>query len=54
MQRHVGNRLAPVFRPSLLSVAGRRSGRTRTVPLAVLEHEGERGHAAAHRRRQIQ
>jgi hypothetical protein len=45
MQRHVGNRLAPRFRPSLiskLSVPGRRSGRTRTVPVAVLEHEGER------------
>jgi deazaflavin-dependent oxidoreductase (nitroreductase family) len=45
MQRHVGNRLAPFFRPSLiskLSVPGRRSGRTRTVPIAVLEHEGER------------
>jgi deazaflavin-dependent oxidoreductase (nitroreductase family) len=45
MQRHVGNRLAPLFRPSLiskLSVPGRRSGRTRTVPVAVLEHEGER------------
>jgi deazaflavin-dependent oxidoreductase (nitroreductase family) len=45
MQRHVGNRLAPLFRPSLiskLSVAGRRTGRVRTVPVAVLEHEGER------------
>jgi deazaflavin-dependent oxidoreductase (nitroreductase family) len=45
MQRHVGNRLAPLFRPSLiakLSLPGRRSGRVRTVPVAVLEHEGER------------
>lgn len=45
MQRHVGNRLAPFFRPSLilkLSVRGRRSGRVRTVPVAVLTHEGER------------
>jgi deazaflavin-dependent oxidoreductase (nitroreductase family) len=45
MQRHVGNRLAPLFRPSLiskLSVPGRRSGRVRTVPVALLEHEGER------------
>jgi EmrB/QacA subfamily drug resistance transporter/deazaflavin-dependent oxidoreductase (nitroreductase family) len=44
-QRHIGNRLAPLFRPSLiskLSVRGRRSGRWRTTPVAVLEHEGER------------
>jgi deazaflavin-dependent oxidoreductase (nitroreductase family) len=44
-QRHIGNRLAPLFRPSLVSkltVAGRRSGRPRTVPVAVLQHEGER------------
>jgi deazaflavin-dependent oxidoreductase (nitroreductase family) len=41
MQRHVGNRLAPLFRPSLiakLSVRGRRTGRWRTVPIVVLEH----------------
>jgi hypothetical protein len=45
MQRHVGNRLAPLFRPSLvskLSVPGRRSGRWHTLPIAVLDHEGER------------
>jgi hypothetical protein len=45
MQRHVGNRLAPLFRPALLSklsVRGRRTGRWHTVPLAVLEHERER------------
>lgn len=45
MQRHVGNRLAPFFRRSLiskLSVRGRRSGRWQTVPVAVLEHAGER------------
>ncbi len=44
-QRHIGNRLAPLFRPSLVSkltVAGRRSGRPQTVPVAVLHHEGER------------
>jgi deazaflavin-dependent oxidoreductase (nitroreductase family) len=44
-QRHIGNRLAPLFRPSLitkLSVRGRRSGRWHTVPVAVLEHAGER------------
>ncbi|GAA4466035.1 nitroreductase/quinone reductase family protein [Phytohabitans houttuyneae] len=45
MQRAVGNRLAPVFKPSVvgkLSVPGRRSGRWRTTPVAVLEHAGER------------
>jgi deazaflavin-dependent oxidoreductase (nitroreductase family) len=45
MQRHVANRLVPLFRPSLiakLSVRGRKSGRWRTVPVVVLEHEGER------------
>jgi deazaflavin-dependent oxidoreductase (nitroreductase family) len=45
MQRHVGNRLAPLFRPSIVSklcVEGRRTGRVQTVPVAVLEHEGER------------
>ena len=45
MQRHVGNRLAPLFNRSLLSklsVRGRRSGGWHTVPVAVLEHEGER------------
>ena len=45
MQRHVGNRLAPLFQPSLLSklsVPGRSSGRWHTTPVAVLEHEGER------------
>jgi deazaflavin-dependent oxidoreductase (nitroreductase family) len=45
MQRHVGNRMAPLFRPSLvskLSVEGRRTGRIQTVPIAVLEREGER------------
>lgn len=44
-QRHIGNRLAPLFRPSMiskLSVPGRRTGRWHTVPVAVLEHEGER------------
>jgi deazaflavin-dependent oxidoreductase (nitroreductase family) len=44
-QRHIGNRLAPLFRPSLISkltVRGRRSGRPQTVPVAVLDHDGER------------
>ena len=45
MQRHVGNRLAAVFRPSLvckLSVPGRRSGHWHTLPIVVLDHNGER------------
>jgi deazaflavin-dependent oxidoreductase (nitroreductase family) len=45
MQRHVANRLVPLFRRSLiskLSVRGRRSGRWHTVPVAVLDHQGER------------
>ncbi len=45
MQRNVGNRLAPMFRPSLvwkLSVPGRRSGRWHTLPIVVLDHDGER------------
>jgi hypothetical protein len=45
MQRNVGNRLAPLFRPSLvwkLSVPGRRSGRWHTLPIVVLDHNGER------------
>jgi EmrB/QacA subfamily drug resistance transporter/deazaflavin-dependent oxidoreductase (nitroreductase family) len=44
-QRHIGNRLAPLFQRDLiskLSVRGRRSGRWRTTPVAVLEHGGER------------
>jgi deazaflavin-dependent oxidoreductase (nitroreductase family) len=44
-QRHIANRLVPLFRPSLvqrLTVPGRRTGRPRTVPVAVLEHGGER------------
>ncbi|MEU6354177.1 nitroreductase family deazaflavin-dependent oxidoreductase [Streptomyces sp. NPDC047072] len=45
MQRNVGNRLAPLFGRSMVSrltVRGRSSGRDRTVPVAVLDHEGER------------
>ncbi len=45
MQRHVGNRMSVLFRPSLISklaVRGRRSGRWHTTPVAVLEHHGER------------
>jgi hypothetical protein len=45
MQRSVGNRLAPLFRPSLvrkLSVPGRRSGRWHKLPIVVLDHNGER------------
>ena len=45
MQRTVGNRLAPLFKPSVvgkLSVPGRRSGEWRTTPVAVLDHDGDR------------
>jgi deazaflavin-dependent oxidoreductase (nitroreductase family) len=45
MQRHVGNRMSVLFRPSLLSklsVRGRRSGRWHTTPVAVLDHDGKR------------
>lgn len=45
MQRNVANRLVPLVRPSLiskLSVRGRHSGRWHTVPVAVLEYDGER------------
>lgn len=43
--RKVGNRMSVLFQPSLivrLSVAGRRTGRTRTVPLVVLHHDDAR------------
>jgi len=45
MQPHVGNRMAWLFgrsRLSKLSVIGRRSGRWRTTPVAVLDYEGQR------------
>jgi deazaflavin-dependent oxidoreductase (nitroreductase family) len=45
MQRHVGNRMSVLFRPSVvvrLTVAGRVSGKPRSVPVVVLEHNGER------------
>jgi deazaflavin-dependent oxidoreductase (nitroreductase family) len=45
MQRHVGNRVAPLFQPALiskLSVPGRRSGQWHTTPVAVLEHDDAR------------
>ena len=45
MQRHVGNRMSVLFRPSLvvrLTVTRRVSGRPQTVPVVVLEHDGER------------
>jgi len=44
-QRNIANRLVPLFRPSLvqrLTVQGRRTGRPHAVPVAVLEHGGER------------
>lgn len=45
MQRHVGNRIAPLFQRSMLSklsVPGRRTGQWHTTPVAVLEQDGER------------
>jgi hypothetical protein len=45
MPRVIGNRMAALFRPSVvwqLSVPGRRSGRAHTVQVAVLDHEHER------------
>lgn len=45
MQRHVGNRIAPLFQRSVLSklsVQGRRTGQWHTTPVAVLEHDGRR------------
>jgi hypothetical protein len=44
-QRTIANRLAPRLAPrrvATLSVRGRRSGQCRTVPVVVLEHEGQR------------
>ncbi|WP_327399178.1 nitroreductase/quinone reductase family protein [Streptomyces sp. NBC_01288] len=43
--RVIGNRMAKLFARSVLStlsVRGRTSGRLRSVPVAVLEHDGER------------
>jgi hypothetical protein len=45
MQRQIANRLVPRLRPdiiSLLSVPGRRTGRSHTVPVAILEDEDQR------------
>jgi deazaflavin-dependent oxidoreductase (nitroreductase family) len=45
MQRHVGNRMSVLFGPSVvvrLTVAGRVSGKPRSVPVVVLEHNSER------------
>lgn len=44
-QRQIANRLVSLFRRSMVSkltVPGRRTGRPQTVPVAVLEHAGER------------
>jgi deazaflavin-dependent oxidoreductase (nitroreductase family) len=44
-QRAIANRLAPRLAPrrvATLSVRGRRSGQWRTVPVVVLEHDGQR------------
>lgn len=42
--RVIGNRLAPLNRDmvAILSVRGRTSGRLRSTPIVVLEHDGER------------
>ena len=45
MQRHIGNRMSLLFRPSLivrLTVPGRVTGKPQTVPIVVLEHNGHR------------
>jgi deazaflavin-dependent oxidoreductase (nitroreductase family) len=45
MQAHFGNRMASLFGRrfiSRLTIRGRRSGRPIRVPVAVLEHEGQR------------
>lgn len=45
MQRHVGNRIAPIFQRDILSklsVPGRRTGAWHTTPVAVLEQDGTR------------
>lgn len=45
MASHVGNRMAALFGRrfiSKLTVTGRRSGKPRSTPVAVLEHGGER------------
>jgi deazaflavin-dependent oxidoreductase (nitroreductase family) len=43
--RAIGNRISPIVRPGLvvrLAVPGRTTGRWRTTPIAVLEHDGDR------------
>jgi hypothetical protein len=45
MQRHVGNRIAPLFQRSILSklsVQGRHTGTWHTTPVAVLEYDSQR------------
>ena len=49
--RAIGGRMARLFRPStvrLLSVPGRTTGRWRSVPVVVLEHDGHRYLVAAY------
>jgi hypothetical protein len=49
--RAIGGRMARLFRPSvvrLLSVPGRTTGRWRSVPVVVLEHDGHRYLLAAY------
>jgi deazaflavin-dependent oxidoreductase (nitroreductase family) len=49
--RAIGGRMARLFRPSIvrvLSVPGRTTGRWRSVPVVVLEHDGDRYLIAAY------
>lgn len=51
MQRRVVNRLMVLLGPSMivrLSVAGRHTGRTQTVPVVILHHEGARYLVSVH------
>lgn len=51
IQRRVGNQLAARFGPSMifrLSVTGRHSGRTQTVPVVILHHNGARYLVSVH------
>lgn len=51
MQRRVVNRLMVLLGPPMivrLSVAGRHTGRTQTVPVVLLHHEGARYLVAVH------
>ena len=42
LPRVIGNRIVKLFGTPVLSVPGRKTGEMRSVPINVLEHEGER------------